>query len=104
MLRGVNKRVVEITDTQSEYFERIYFVVRENACARDMKKLEREALKYTQRQTGGIPPLQKELEHPSTVTVRVGGRVKRILMRVLKYAAIASAGGAALFAVQMLFF
>lgn len=104
MLRGVNKRVVEITDTQSEYFERIYFVVREDTAVKDMKKLRREALKYTQKQTGGIPPLQREQEQASAVTVRVGGKVKRMLLRVLKYTAVACGGGAALFAVQMLFF
>lgn len=104
MLRGVNKRVVEITDTQNEFFERIYFVVKEGTSVKDMKKLRREALKYAQEHSGRIPSLQSEEEIGSTVTVKVDHRVKKIFLRVLKYMTVACAGGAILFAVQVIFF
>ncbi len=103
VLRGVNKRIVEITDTQSEYFERIYFIVREGAGAGDFKRMQREALKYAQKHKGRIPSLKTEEETRSPVTVKVDSRVKRMALHILKYLSVACAGGAVLFAVQALF-
>ena len=31
MLRGVNKRIIEVNDTDSDYFEKALFFVKENA-------------------------------------------------------------------------
>ncbi len=44
MLRGVNKRIIEVNDTDSDYFEKALFFVKENA-EFDNKTLENEARK-----------------------------------------------------------
>ena len=101
MLRGVNKRIVEITDTQSEFFERIYFVVKEGTSTKDYKKIQREALKYAQQHTERIPSLKTEEEVVSTVTVKVDNRVKRVVLKTLQYLSVACAGGAVLWMIQL---
>lgn len=42
MLRGVNRRIVEITDTGSDYFEKVLFFVKNDYFADDAE-LKREA-------------------------------------------------------------
>ncbi|MBO5747305.1 MAG: hypothetical protein J6S13_09520 [Clostridia bacterium] len=46
MLRGVNKRIIEINDTGSEYFDKAFFIVNENKSL-NLDELEREARRIT---------------------------------------------------------
>lgn len=46
MLRGVNKRIIEINDTGSEYFEKVLFVVNEDKFLK-IDRLEQEARRIT---------------------------------------------------------
>ncbi len=46
MLRGVNKRIIEIIDTGSDYFDKAFFIVNENKSL-DLDQLEREARRIT---------------------------------------------------------
>jgi hypothetical protein len=46
MLRGVNKRIIEIKDTESDYFEKAFFIVNENKSL-NLDELEREARRIT---------------------------------------------------------
>ena len=46
MIKGVNRQVVEITETQCEYFERVLFFVSEDKKAEPDSVLSRQAEKY----------------------------------------------------------
>ena len=41
MIKGINKRIIEVNDTGSEYFEKVLFIVKDNKA--DLKKLKNEA-------------------------------------------------------------
>lgn len=43
MIKGVNHRVVEVTDTQSEYFDRIIFFVKPEYCDTSEGKIREKA-------------------------------------------------------------
>lgn len=43
MIKGVNKQVIEITETGSEYFEKMFFVVKPQYSSMNLKKLEKKA-------------------------------------------------------------
>ncbi len=43
MIKGVNHRVVEVTDTQSEYFDRIIFFVKPEHCDTSEGKIRERA-------------------------------------------------------------
>jgi len=45
MLRGVNKQIVEVNQTNSPYFEKIYFIVKPGFCNYSFEQLESEAEK-----------------------------------------------------------
>ena len=45
MLRGVNKQIVEVNQTNSPYFEKIYFIVKPGFCNYSFEQLENEAEK-----------------------------------------------------------
>jgi len=54
MLKGVNRQVLEITNTESPYFERILFFVRPEGQALGEGELRSEAERYAAR--SGKPP------------------------------------------------
>ena len=58
MLKGVNKQILEITNTESPYFEKIIFFVRPSSQNVSREKLETEAEKISV-QTKTKPPRQK---------------------------------------------
>lgn len=43
MIKGVNKQILEVTNTENPYFERIIFFVKPECRNEDSKLLEREA-------------------------------------------------------------
>ena len=47
MLKGVNKQILEITNTDSPYFEKIIFFVRSSSSDTDERKLRAEAEKIS---------------------------------------------------------
>ncbi|MBR7072525.1 MAG: hypothetical protein IKI33_02755 [Eubacterium sp.] len=47
MLKGVNKQILEITNTESPYFEKIIFFVRPSGAKLSEGALQREAEKYS---------------------------------------------------------
>ena len=67
MLKGVNKQILEITNTDSPYFEKIIFFVRPSSQNTDSKKLRREAEKIST-STAVKPPRQK-VDIKKTLTV-----------------------------------
>ena len=45
MLKGINKQILEVTNTESPYFEKIIFFVRSSSPSADENKLREEAEK-----------------------------------------------------------
>ncbi len=46
MVKGINKQVIEINNTNNKYFEKIYFVVKSEYSEKKDKQLMREAKQY----------------------------------------------------------
>ena len=58
MLKGVNRQILEVTNTESPYCERIIFFVRSSSPLKDNEKLKKEAEKISQ-STALKPPKSK---------------------------------------------
>lgn len=43
MMKGVSKQILEVTNTENEYFDKIIFFVKEEHKSTDRKKLQKEA-------------------------------------------------------------
>lgn len=43
MIKGVNRQVIEISETGSEYFEKMFFVVKPQYSSMNLKKLKKKA-------------------------------------------------------------
>lgn len=84
MIKGVNRQVVEITQTDCEYFERILFLVKPEYAAVSEGKLRERA---SQMSAAGKPPAT---------------RMDRRWREVLLTASAACVGAAAAWFVQML--
>lgn len=58
MLRGVNKRVIEITSTDSDYFERVILIVKKEHVTMKTALLDKKAQLYVDSLSdpGGAPP------------------------------------------------
>lgn len=84
MIKGVNRQVVEITQTDCEYFERILFLVKPEYSTVSEGKLRERA---SQMSSAGKPPAT---------------RVRRRVRTVLSMTAAAFAGAAVCALVQMM--
>lgn len=49
MIKGINKQILEVTNTESPYFEKIIFFVRSSSPQTDENKLREEAEKIAQK-------------------------------------------------------
>ena len=49
MIKGINKQILEVTNTESPYFEKIIFFVRSSSPTSDENKLREEAEKIAQK-------------------------------------------------------
>lgn len=58
MIKGVNKQIIEVHDTQSQYYEKAYFVVRPEFSALQRDFLEKEARRIV-KQAGAPSRFQK---------------------------------------------
>lgn len=58
MIKGINKQILEVTNPESPYFEKIIFFVRPQGQKTDEEKLKAEALKISKQITK--PPRQKK--------------------------------------------
>lgn len=58
MIKGVNKQVLEITNTENPYFEKIIFFVKSEYGNEDRAKLKKEAENYAL--TAGKPPKSRK--------------------------------------------
>lgn len=58
MIKGVNKQILEVTNTDSPYFEKIIFFVRPESQKLDEQKLHSEAVKLSK--IKAKPPRQRK--------------------------------------------
>ncbi|MDE6110743.1 MAG: hypothetical protein K2F65_02380 [Eubacterium sp.] len=58
MIKGVNRQVLEITNTENPYFERIIFFVKPEYGNEDRAKLKKEAENYAS--SAGKPPKSRK--------------------------------------------
>ena len=49
MIRGVNRQIIEVNDTQSEFFERAIFFVRPECREENERKLHLQAVKFVEK-------------------------------------------------------
>lgn len=49
MIKGINRRIVEVNDTESKYFEKILFIVRTDCQSGDDSELKDEAKRIMQK-------------------------------------------------------
>ena len=80
MLKGINRQVVEVTNTESPYFERIVFFVRPEKSAVPEPRLRQEA-----------ETLSKKLKRPPKVKL-----TPRRVVQGLGFALLGAGAGAAL--------
>lgn len=78
MIKGVNRQVVEVSDTGSEYFERILFIVKPEYATVSEGKV-RERVEQIAQATGAPPPIKAK---------------RRPLLSAAKLTAAASVGAA----------
>ncbi len=72
MLRGVNKKMVEVVEMDHEYFERAILIVREPMQERDEPLLRQEASRYV-KNLRYRPGKKKLLSGRALVLFRMGG-------------------------------
>lgn len=86
MLKGVNKQVLEITSTQSPYFERIIFFVRPNQQNAGEGILKTEAERLAAK--ANRPPVSRKTAKQrwqAAATVLLGAGAGAALMFLLQY-------------------
>ena len=64
MIKGVNRQVVEVSDTGSEYFERILFIVKPEYATVSEGKV-RERVEQIAQATGAPPPTKAKTQAPA---------------------------------------
>lgn len=89
MLRGVKKQIIEVTNTENEYFEKAILVVSDRYTECDRAKLRRKATEYV----SAINPFTDVESKPNKKAV---DSVKKLLS-VAKYIGASSAGAAILY-------
>ncbi|MBQ5318038.1 MAG: hypothetical protein J6K17_02965 [Oscillospiraceae bacterium] len=77
MIKGVNRRIVEITSTEHEYFEKAVLYVKTDKCGLPMEKITEEAREYL----GRIVPTKNrvQLSLVSKLLIASGGVLLIIL-------------------------
>ena len=93
MVKGVNRKIIEINDTGSKYFERILLFVTPAASQVSTRKLEREAVNIL----GGISP-----DLPVKMGLRSRHKNKMVRRRVLAISVAAVVVTAALLLLNIL--
>lgn len=82
MIKGVNRQVIEITETGSEYFEKMLLVVKPQYSSMNLKKLKKKAGNIAAGVSQSPPPQPSKKKRPS------------FLASVAKLSAAAGAGAA----------
>ncbi|MBQ8869700.1 MAG: hypothetical protein IJ027_08365 [Oscillospiraceae bacterium] len=87
MIRGVNKQVIEVLNTENEYFEKAILIVSERYVECNRAKFDRKANEYV----AGIVPFSESYEKRKE---KMPGKIKKTLFEAAKYLAFSGAGAA----------
>lgn len=80
MIKGVNKRIVEVSLPESIYFEKAVVFLRAESCPRDEAALENEARSSIARLEYGLPPSEVSA---AKIKARIAaGRILNFLFRL----------------------
>ena len=90
MIRGVNKQVIEVLNTENEYFERAILVVSERYAECNRAKLDRKANEYV----AGIVPFSESYEKRNE---KLPKKLKKTLLQTAKYLAFSGVGAAVVY-------
>ena len=85
MIKGISKQIIEVQDTQSQYYEKAYFVVRPEFSAMGQALLERGARRIV-RQAGAPSRFRKTLTKQTVIAA--AGTVFLIAGGVLAYGSV----------------
>jgi hypothetical protein len=69
MLKGVNRQVVEVSQPNSRYFERILYIVKPEFSGLSQAKLMSEAGKLNQNQSARPPKMKSAKKHAVLITM-----------------------------------
>lgn len=67
-MRGVNKLIVEIKDTDSEYFDRAILFLKPEKLGAEQSQLNESAIKLLEKVKGGAPAGRRRIWVPVVVT------------------------------------
>ena len=70
MIKGVNRQVIEITQTQCEYFEKVVFFIKPEFAATSEGNLKERATMIAQ--SAGIPPATRLRKSKIMLAVKLG--------------------------------
>ncbi|MBQ7799431.1 MAG: hypothetical protein IJ370_02970 [Oscillospiraceae bacterium] len=90
MIRGVNKQVIEVLNTENEYFERAILVVSDRYLECNRAKLDRKANEYV----AGIVPFSEKYEKRKE---KMPKKIRKTLLEAAKYLAFSGAGAAVVY-------
>ena len=79
MIKGVNKRVVEITSTDHEYFEKAVLYVKADKCDASAERLGEEAREYL----GRIVPVKRKREIPLVFKLAAASAVLVLILLII---------------------
>ena len=79
MIKGVNKRVVEITSTDHEYFEKAVLYVKADKSDTSAEKLGEEAREYL----GRIVPVKRKREIPLVFKLAAASAVLVLILLII---------------------
>lgn len=80
MIKGVNKRIVEVSFPESVYFEKAVLFLRTESIGKGRAELEEEARLQMLRLENGISPTQIS---PAKIKARIAaGRIANIMFRI----------------------
>lgn len=79
MIKGVNKRVVEITSTDHEYFEKAVLYVKADKSDISHQRITEEAREYL----GRIVPIKRKNELSAVVKLAVAGGIAFAVLTVI---------------------
>ena len=90
MIRGVNKQVIEVLNTENEYFERAILVVSERYAECNRAKLDRKANEYI----AGIVPFSESFDKRKEKMPR---KLQKTIVETAKYLAFSGMGAAVVY-------
>lgn len=79
MIKGVNKRVVEITSTDHEYFEKAVLYVKAEKSGTPAERLGEEAREYL----GRIVPVKRKHEMPLVFKLAAGSVIIVLILLII---------------------